>query len=349
MSNKKQYHGIIIGAAMILFCITSCNESKTTKQDIAESTSLSTSKVIQSPIDGDPSFEKSLDTISVFGPHSITRNVLQDKNGNIWLACWEGIIQYDGKKFTNFTLKYGLRQYHTFSILEDSKGNLWFGTIGGGVYKYDGNYFSNFTTEHQLGGNKVFCIAEDKTGNIWFGTDNGASCYNGNTFINYSTQHGLSNNFVSTITEDKSGLLWIGTNSGIDRYDGKSFTKFKIGTDFSFTNVRSIMEGKNENMWISCQNGVFRFDGKSISSITPNFAGCIFEDKIGNIWFSESVADGSEMMLIRYDGKTMTEIARSKQVFGITEDRAENIWFGTASGVQRYDGKSFVNFGKITN
>ncbi len=339
---RKQNYFLV--ATSILFA--SCNSSSKKSEVNIEPNTITNSKSIVNPIDGIPIFEKYLDTISIYGPHSITRNVLEDKNGNIWFASWEGIIQYDGKQFTNYTLKYGLRQFHIFSMLEDSKGNLWFGTVGAGVYKFDGNYFSNFTTEHQLGGNKVFCITEDKVGNIWFGTDNGASIYNGNTFINFTTQHGLSNNFVSAIVEAKSGVLWFGTNGGVDRYDGKTFTKFKIGADFSFMNVRNIIEDRKENIWISCQNGVFRFDGKSINNITPNFAGCIFEDKIGNIWLSESEVDGSVMNLLRYDGKSMTKIARSKQVFGITEDRAENIWFGTANGVQRYDEKKLIDFKK---
>ena len=328
----------------LLLFILSCNNEKTPKENTVEIKTNSSPRLVTNSIDGDPTFDKTLDIISTQGPRNITRNLLEDRNGNIWFATWEGIIQYDGKQFTNFTLKYGLRQFHIFSILEDKKGNLWFGTIGAGVYKYDGQYFSNFTTEHQLGGNKVFCIAEDESGNIWLGTDNGASCFNGNTFINYTTQHGLSNNFVSTIAEDKSGKLWLGTNGGVDCYDGKAFTKFKIEADFSFTNVRSIIEDRNENIWISCQNGVFRFDGKSIAKISPEFAVCILEDKIGNIWLSGGEVTGREMILLKYNGKSLTEITRSKQVFGIIEDRTGNIWYGTANGVIRYDGKVFEDF-----
>ncbi len=324
--------------------ITSCTNGKKGREKKDEIKKETVEQQAAIPVDGDPTFEKNLDTVSIYGPQSITRNLLEDRSGNIWIASWDGIIQYDGKQFTNHTLKFGLRQFHIFSLLEDSKGNLWFGTIGAGIYKYDGKYFSNFTTEHQLGGNKVFCIAEDKTGNIWLGTDNGASCFNGNTFINYTTQHGLSDNFVSAIAEDKSGKLWLGTNSGVDCYDGKAFTKFKIGADFSVTNVRSIIEDSNEDIWISCQNGVFRFDGKSIDKISPEFAVCILEDKMGNIWLSGGEVSGREMILLKYNGKSLTEITRSKQVFGIIEDRTGNIWYGTANGVIRYDGKAFEGF-----
>ena len=39
------------------------------------------------------------------------------------------------------------------SILEDSHGNLWFGTDGGGVSKYDGETFTHFTEKEGLSNN----------------------------------------------------------------------------------------------------------------------------------------------------------------------------------------------------
>ena len=83
---------------------------------------------------GDPNFVVAPDIVSTQGPSNITRNILQDRNGNYWFASWEGIVRYDGKLFTYVTLKEGLRRFHVFSVLEDQTGNLWFGMIrGGGV------------------------------------------------------------------------------------------------------------------------------------------------------------------------------------------------------------------------
>src|ERR1700760_946483 len=113
-------------------------------------------------------------------PHRITRNIIQDRKGNIWIASWDGIFRYDGKSFTNITNKVSSARF--FSVLEDRKGNFWFGSIGSGVYYYDGESFRNFTTKDGLAGNAVTCIYEDKTGNIWFGTESGASRYDGKSF-----------------------------------------------------------------------------------------------------------------------------------------------------------------------
>ena len=147
--------------------------------------------------DVDPYFIETHTINSQSGPKSITRNMMEDKNGNIWLATWEGILRYDGSSFTNFTNKANLRRFHAFAVLEDSKGNLWFATIGAGIYRYDGEVFTNFTTKHGIPSNQVTYLYEDRAGNIWIGTESGASRYDGKTFRNFTTADGLLANEVN--------------------------------------------------------------------------------------------------------------------------------------------------------
>ncbi len=76
-------------------------------------------------------------------------------------------------------------------IFEDSKGNLWFGTIENGVAKYDGKKLEYFTSNNGLPSNRVVQIIEDRNGFLWFGTGFGISRYDGNSFINFSENEGL--------------------------------------------------------------------------------------------------------------------------------------------------------------
>lgn len=112
---------------------------------------------------------------------------LQDRNGNIWFSNWGGAYRYDGKSFTSFTKKDGLPGGVT-RIIEDKKGNLWFGgDAGAGLSRYDGKSFTRFTTKDGLINNSIWSILEDKTGNIWVGTrETGLSLFDGNRFITYS-------------------------------------------------------------------------------------------------------------------------------------------------------------------
>lgn len=59
------------------------------------------------------------------------------------------------------------------SIFQDSKGNLWFGTIEEGVVRYDKKTLTYFSNPDGFISTSVFAINEDKDGNLWFGTDQG--------------------------------------------------------------------------------------------------------------------------------------------------------------------------------
>src|SRR5258708_456182 len=175
MKNKSNaLCGLIIYVLFLVFVFcTSCKGQNKT-EPANENIGSETENIVTSP-----------------GPKWITRNIIQDKKGNIWMAAFDGIFRYDGKSVTNITSKITSARF--FSVLEDRKGNLWFGSIGSGVYCYDGKSFKNFTAKEGLAGNDVTCIYEDKKGNIWFGTESGASCYDGKSFRNFTTKEGLSN------------------------------------------------------------------------------------------------------------------------------------------------------------
>jgi ligand-binding sensor domain-containing protein len=110
---------------------------------------------------------------------------LQDKNGDIWFSNWGGAYRYDGKSFTSFTKKDGLSGDMVARIIEDKRGNLWFG--GAGLSRYDGKSFTRFTTRDGLANLGVWSILEDTTGNLWVGTrETGLYLYDGKKFILYS-------------------------------------------------------------------------------------------------------------------------------------------------------------------
>jgi ligand-binding sensor domain-containing protein len=119
------------------------------------------------------------------------RNMLKDKNENIWFGGRaRGNFIYDGKNFKNFTEKAGIGN----PILVDRAGNLWFN------------------------GEEKLSTVENDSG-IW--------CYDGKTFKNYNLNDGISKYFVWNMLQDKNGNIWIGTrNIGLYKFDGKAFTNY---------------------------------------------------------------------------------------------------------------------------
>ena len=254
--------------------------------------------------------------------------------------------------FTTYATDKGLALDAILCSTEDKKGNLWFGTAGGGVSRYDGKYFVNYTGAQGLAYNTVNCITEDKNGNLWFGTGGGGvSKFDGRIFVNYTSADGLANNSVTSIAEDKSGNLWIGTAGGVSRYDGNSFVNYTTSQGLANNTVWSILADKTGNLWFSTSGGVSKYDGKSFVNFTTvqglaiNRVLCSIQDKAGNFWFG---LDGGGISM--YDGKTFVNYDAAQglagnKVVSITQDKTGNLWFGTyGGGVSKYDGKSFVNF-----
>lgn len=305
--------------------------------------------------------------ITSAGPNNTTRNIIQDRKGNIWIAAYNGVFRYDGKLFTNISSKVTSTRF--FSILEDREGNLWFGSIGSGVYCYDGKSFRNFTTKEGLAGNVVSCIYEDKVGNMWFGTTSGASCYDRKSFRNFTTKDGMSNNDVNSIVQDKTGKFWFGTRGSACLYDGKTFAILTYDGKH-FTNVRSIITDRKSNIWFGGHDGLWRYNGHAFTNFTENPINNIYEDKEGNIWTSSletqnnlnssytniplsSTADfQGTWLLSRYDGMSFSnkepKVTLLKpnvvgMIFGILEAKDGSIWFG-AFGIYRYQGNTITDF-----
>ncbi|HLA59748.1 MAG TPA: two-component regulator propeller domain-containing protein [Puia sp.] len=293
-------------------------------------------------------------------PISMVRHVKQDRNGNILIASYLGVFRYDGTSFTNISSEISSPRFSSFwDVLEDRKGNLWFGTRDSGVYYYNGKSltigqagFQHFTTKNGLASNTALHVYEDKTGNIWFATGGGASRYDGKSFRNFTTKDGLPNNGVHTIMEDKTGKLWIGSSGELCFYDGKTFTTLTNKDGKTFKNVWGIIEDKKGSIWFGDVDGLWRYDGSTITKVSQRGAYAIIEDKKGNIWTTGEV-NPKVWALSRYDAKslynkmpTVTEIKSGGRMdfLGILEANDGSIWFGSGGGVHRYDGKTFTDF-----
>ena len=264
-------------------------------------------------------------------------------------------------------------------IFEDSKGNLWFGTMNNGVIRFDGNQLEPFYLEKGIAGNAVVAIVEDEAENLWFGTHSGLSKFDGKTFTNFYENDGLCHNRVSNLLIDKDDQLWIGTWSGICVYDGTSFADFPLPQpDINSPLNRDtkdwtteIMQDSKGNIWFGRDGyGACRYNSKSKEKfehvtkedgLPSNNVQSIMEDSQGNIWFTTRVAErdhpdadkrSGEGGLGMFDGKSFMSFDNQKglsknDIYTIYEDRAGSIWIGaTGHGVYKYENGNFQLFNK---
>ena len=112
---------------------------------------------------------------------------------------------------------------YVVDVYEDSKGNLWFGTLEKGLAKYDGKELKYLTTEDGLLSNRAVSIIEDREGKLWIGTGSGICIYDGKSFEYLTKNDGLCSDMIGGMFFDSDNLLWIGSWEGLCTYDGKEF------------------------------------------------------------------------------------------------------------------------------
>jgi signal transduction histidine kinase/ligand-binding sensor domain-containing protein/DNA-binding response OmpR family regulator len=122
----------------------------------------------------------------------------EDKNGNFWGGNYTTLIKIDRehKKHVVYNIGYPVRCIH-----EDSFGNLWIGTQGGGLLLFNRNTgeYVRYTTKDGLPGNTLLRFLEDPHGNLWISTFYGLCKFNlqNKTCRNFTQSDGLQSNQFS--------------------------------------------------------------------------------------------------------------------------------------------------------
>ncbi|SDM78809.1 ligand-binding sensor domain-containing protein [Kriegella aquimaris] len=263
---------------------------------------------------------------------------------------------------------------YVVETFQDSKGNLWFGTLEKGVAKYDGNKLTYLTTKNGLPSNRITNVIEDKAGNLWFGTGTGISKFDGKTFTNFSKKDGLCSDMISNLLIDSKGNFWIGTWGGVCKFDGTQFENLpipypKIETKINQDTkdwITTIREDKEGNIWFGRDGyGASKFNGNSFVHFTTkeglnsNNVQSIAEDKEGNIWIGTRVAEKDnadtdkrigEGGLNKFDRNKFVHFSEinglsKSDVFTIHNDKSNDLWISsTSNGVYKYTNNEFVNY-----
>ncbi len=264
---------------------------------------------------------------------------------------------------------------YVVNSFQDSKGNLWFGTMRRGVARYDGNQLVYFDLDDGLPSLAVPSFAEDKDGTLWVGTQNGVCRFDGQRFVRLGPEFGFparsqdSPQANGQVFSTRAGEIWICLSTKVYRMvDGKPVT-FRLPAVEQKTDSFAILPGavsvkledRQGNLWFSVDGyGVYRYDGRSFKRFTKSDGLCsnnvteIIEDQQGRLWFTcmqsfrpEMTGDGG---LCRFDGETFETFPTIKglannDLYSMLATRSGQIWIGaTGVGAYRYDGQSFKLF-----
>ncbi|MFA5833903.1 MAG: two-component regulator propeller domain-containing protein [Bacteroidota bacterium] len=285
-----------------------------------------------------------------------------------------------GYHFDQLTTRNGLSSNTVNTVMQDSKGFLWFGTETG-LNRYDGYRFKIYQNDrndsNSLSNNYIWTICEDKKGCLWIGTDGGGLNKfdpRTETFVrfqyNANDSTSLSTDIVQSVFQDSKGNLWVGTwDGGINllKKNSSSFIRYMNDPNipFSISNnkIHFIREDSKGNVWVGTDGGglnlfdsatnsftSWKHDARNPSSLGFDMVTDMTEDLHGNLWLT-TYGEGLELF-DRESGKFThfklqgKDVKPSSNVFWkIIQDSKGLLWITTQTeGLVIFDplSKSFT-------
>ncbi len=227
----------------------------------------------------------------------------------LWVGGEEGLfrVHIDTKRRKNYTSSDGMISNSVRAIAVDRLGFKWIGTDKG-VSQFDGKRnWVTYDYSDGLPSNFINCVVVDPLDNIWFGTDKGLAMYDRKKFTVRTTKHGLPDNNVTSMAIDANGVFWIGTSKGLLKQDGKNQETFTKADGLPSDHIISVAVDGRWNIWAGTEGqGVARYDREK--------------------WIRYGDSQGMPRVSVRV----------------VVADLADNKWFGTDSGVYKYDGRVFT-------
>jgi len=210
---------------------------------------------------------------------------------SIWIATYnDGLIELD--RSNNELRKYehdsanpqSISHNSVSALLEDSHGNLWIGTAGGGLncYYRKQNVFRHFTEKDGLPDKTIFGLVSDDKNKIWISTARGISRFDpvSEIFRNYSL--GGSSNITrleyGILYRNREGWLYYSTYGGIltfnpDNMRVESIIPPVTITDFKLTNDESFHYEnyfESNTIFLDYDQNFFSFEFAVLDYIDPD-------------------------------------------------------------------------------
>ncbi len=253
-------------------------------------------------------------------------DIMQDKQGFIWLATQKGLNRYDGKSFKVFAkepkLSNGLTSNSFFTMVQDKEGIIWIGTDDG-LFTY--NPATEFFTDIELRDTKgekirgaVRSLFIDKMDNIWIA---------------------MTDTCLFRMSAERRSTCW------------SLLRNMSQGSQ-----IKSVCSGPDNRIWVATsEDGLIRL-------IPETGEIKVFHNDVINK-LSYVFPLGGEALLVGTTGKgalkfNLRRLAFEKMddivpgdltVFTIFKDSKENLWVGTEKGLYGLTSKGTEHFTHISN
>ncbi|MDB6028834.1 MAG: putative two-component system sensor kinase [Verrucomicrobiales bacterium] len=292
-------------------------------------------------------FESHVWDVNAGLPHNSVTAIAQTSDGFIWIGTLQGVVRFDGVKFTPLTfggiLSNASPQITALSAGPD--GSLWIGTRNDGLIEYRSGECKLHSTKTGLVSNSIRHLLVGTEGSLWIGTLNGLTRCKEGHFTHFTQTNGLAADSVRGLYQDRKGTIWIIAGLGaiqLHQFKDGALAQMKIAESILRRNAaRAIWVDEAEHLWLGFTSGALMHSEKGpdkflskpdglVDDVVSSFG----EDHAGNLWI------GTYGGLSRWaNGQFVREFNRAGAFFDqinvIFEDREKNIWLGTKTGVYR--------------
>jgi ligand-binding sensor domain-containing protein len=272
-------------------------------------------------------------------PNKATTVIYTDRQKNVWIGTFDGLVRWNNGKFTTYRYENGLSDSHITSIFQDRDGNIWVGTQKG-LNRYSGDKWTSYREADGLTDNNVQSFTEDREGSLWVCTSNGLNQFRDVNITTYTTYEGLGHNYISSIVEGSDQSLYFLSSQGANitqQTNGK--------TTIYNTAVGPVYAARDGSLWIG-QSGLLlnikggrikRFDAatgipqKWISAITEDDRSLIlYIDHTGIFRFIHE-------RLVPYEMKNGQHYPAEEYVVCFYHQQKNLLWVGTADWLMKME------------
>lgn len=225
--------------------------------------------------------------------------ILQTRDGYLWLATFDGLVRYDGVRFELLTSEQvpalGSNRIHV--LAESRDGVLWLLTEQGHLVRHENGSFTA-CGEPQAG--RAPCTLAEP----------GSTRY-------------------TAVYQDPGGALWVGGRSGAFRVDGAELRQVP-GLDTE-TPVEGLLVDREDRLWATTRDEVWRGSAGRFErlALPPGWPGemsdTLAEDAVGGVWV------GAARGVARWQGDRFAVVTEG---LGYVVEGAEGtVWVGTPNGL----------------
>src|SRR5215211_6061851 len=233
------------------------------------------------------------------------RRIIQDSEGFLWIATWEGLSKYDGNKFTNYSNGNGVSFDLINDLMETKDGRIYIAENNGNIDIIQHGLIQKNDVFENIVVNRFFKSYENK---IYAGTDaEGLLEFKANQFTGFKTNSGNVIDFL-----DLNDSLKLIIKTGYDNLHDELVIldrEMKIFAKDSNTRASAIRKDSKNNFWLCTYNGL-----KLVSPLQVR---------------------GQPIAYMPLPSRFNLPILKNVLLFDFFEDRDKNFWISTNNGLVR--------------